>query len=160
MKAFKTADLSDLFHPRLCYCEPGFISYGGKRRFHGPIATVRCFEDNSLVKEALGEAGAGRVLVVDAGGSRRCAMLGDLLAAAAVENGWAGILMNGMVRDARELSGMPLGILALGTHPLKSVRRGIGEREVGVTFAGVRFHPGEHLYADEDGVIVAADALV
>ncbi|MEA3291140.1 MAG: ribonuclease E activity regulator RraA [Pseudomonadota bacterium] len=160
MKNLKTADLSDLHHPDLQYCTPGFISYGGWKRFYGRISTVKCFEDNSLVKEALADAGGGRVLVVDAGGSRRCAMLGDLLAAQAVANGWAGVVMYGMVRDTREIAEMPLGVLALGAHPLKSVKRGVGERDVEVSFAAVRFRSGEHFYADEDGIIVAGRAIL
>ena len=125
----------------------------------GKISTIKCFEDNSLVREAVAEPGEGRVLVVDAGGSRRCAMLGDLLAAKAVENGWAGVLMNGLIRDSADIARMDLGVKALGTHPLKSVKKGVGERDVEVRFSGVRFVPGAYLYADEDGVICSACAL-
>jgi regulator of ribonuclease activity A len=158
--SFKTADLCDEFADTLQICEPGFASFGGRARFHGPISTIKCFEDNSRVREAVGEPGAGRVLVVDAGGSMRCAMLGDLLAAEAVENGWAGVLMNGLIRDSAEIAQMDLGVKALGTHPLKSVKRGVGERDVVVRFAGVRFLPGEFLYADQDGIVCSASALL
>ncbi|MCG6965777.1 MAG: ribonuclease E activity regulator RraA [Chromatiaceae bacterium] len=158
--AFKTADLCDEFSDSLQICEHGFASFGGRARFFGRISTIRCFEDNSRVREAVGEPGEGRVLVVDAGGSLRCAMLGDLLAAKAVENGWAGVLMNGLIRDSADIAQMDLGVRALGTHPLKSVKKGTGERDVGVRFAGVNFVPGEFLYADEDGVICSARALV
>lgn len=156
---FKTADLCDEYGDSLQVCDPGFSSFGGRARFHGKISTIKCFEDNSLVREAVAEPGEGRVLVVDAGGSRRCAMLGDLLAAKAVENGWAGVLMNGLIRDSADIARMDLGVKALGTHPLKSVKKGVGERDVEVRFSGVRFVPGAYLYADEDGVICSACAL-
>ena len=156
---FKTADLCDEYADSLQVCDPGFSSFGGRARFHGKISTIKCFEDNSLVREAVAEPGEGRVLVVDAGGSRRCAMLGDLLAAKAVENGWAGVLMNGLIRDSADIARMDLGVKALGTHPLKSVKKGVGERDVEVRFSGVRFVPGAYLYADEDGVICSACAL-
>lgn len=150
---FKTADLCDEHSDKLQICEPGFASFGGRPRFHGAISTIKCFEDNSLVREAVGEPGDGRVLVVDAGGSRRCAMLGDMLAEKAVKNGWAGVIMNGLIRDSADIAAMDLGVRALGTHPLKSVKKGVGERDVPVRFAGVNFAPGQFVYADEDGII-------
>jgi len=156
---FKTADLYDQYGDDLRTCEPIFRDFGGKSRFHGPIATVKCFEDNSLVKSTLAEPGAGRVLVVDAGGSRRCAMLGDLIAASAVEQGWAGVVLFGCVRDTVEIGRMPLGIKALASIPRKSERRGEGQRDIPVSFAGVRFVPGDHIYCDEDGILVADRAL-
>lgn len=158
--SFKTADLCDSFSDSLQICEPGFAGFGGRKRFCGKISTIKCFEDNSLVREAVAEPGEGRVLVVDAGGSRRCAMLGDLLAAKAVENGWSGVLMNGLVRDSAEIAQMNLGVKALGTHPLKSVKKGVGERDVAVRFAGVNFVPGAYLYADEDGIVSSATDLL
>ncbi|MCB1722405.1 MAG: ribonuclease E activity regulator RraA [Gammaproteobacteria bacterium] len=158
--SFKTADLCDEHADRIQICDPEFTSFGGRVRFHGPVSTIRCFEDNSRVREAVGEPGHGRVLVVDAGGSRRCAMLGDLLAAKAVENGWSGVVMNGMIRDSADIAAMDLGVKALGTHPLKSVKRGVGERDVPVRFAGVTFTPGGHVYADEDGVICSDEPLI
>lgn len=157
--AFKTADLCDAHSAVLQVCEPLFLRFGGKPRFSGPVATVKCFEDNSLVRAALGEPGQGRVLVVDAGGSRRCAMLGDLLAAMAVNNGWAGVLMNGLIRDSVAIDAMPIGLRALGAHPLKSEKHGVGQRDVAVRFAGVLFEPGAYLYADEDGVLCSPTAL-
>ena len=157
---FKTADLCDQFSDELQVCEPGFLSFGGRPRYAGPVSTIKCFEDNSLVREALDEPGRGRVLVVDAGASRRCAMLGDLLAAKAVGNGWAGVLLNGMIRDAYEIRQMDLVVSALGTHPLKSVKKGIGERDVVVRFAGVNFEAGDYLYADEDGIICSSRPLL
>jgi regulator of ribonuclease activity A len=158
--SFKTADLCDEYPDSLQICEPGFSSFGGRPRFFGQISTIKCFEDNSLVREAVAEPGEGRVLVVDAGGSRRCAMLGDLLAAKAAAKGWSGVLMYGLIRDSAEIADMDLGVKALGTHPLKSVKKGVGERDVVVHFAGVTFVPGEYLYADEDGIVCSDAALL
>ncbi len=157
---FKTADLFDEFGDRLQVCDPIFRDFGGHARFCGPIATVKCFEDNSLVKAALAEPGDGRVLVVDAGGSLRCAMLGDLLAASAVQNGWSGVLLFGCVRDSAEIAAMPLGVKALAANPRKSEKRGEGQRDIQVHFAGVCFRPGAHVYCDEDGVLVSDQSLV
>lgn len=161
--ALKTADLYDRHGDRhgaaLRVCEPIFKDYGGLTRFAGPVATVKCFEDNTQVKAALAEPGEGRVLVVDAGGSLRCAMLGDLIAASAVQNGWAGVLLWGCIRDSAEVAAMDLGVKALGTMPRKSERRGEGQRDIPVTFAGVTFSPGDWIYCDEDGVVVAAEPL-
>lgn len=151
----KTADLYDIHGEQLKICSPVFRHYGGHRSFHGTIATLKCFEDNALVRDQLSQPGQGRVLVVDAGGSLRCAMLGDQLAQLAVDNGWAGVLMYGCIRDSVEIGEMPLGVLALATHPRKSVKQGVGEVAGAVTFAGVTFNPGEWLYADEDGVVVS-----
>ncbi len=158
--SFKTADLCDEFSDSLQICEPGFRSFGGRARFFGQISTVECFEDNSRVREAVGEPGEGRVLVVDAGASMRCAMLGDLLAAKAAQHGWAGFVINGLIRDCAEIAQIDIGVRALGTHPLKSVKRGLGERDVVLRFAGVEFVPGEYLYADEDGIVCSAAALL
>lgn len=154
-----TADLCDDHADKVQIAEPIFRDYGGVLAFHGPIETIRTFEDNSLVRERVGEPGEGRVLVVDGGGSRRCALLGDNLAAMAVENGWAGIVINGCIRDSHLIAEMPLGVKALATHPLKSVKRGLGDPGVPVRFAGVDFHPGHHLYADTDGIIVSESSL-
>jgi regulator of ribonuclease activity A len=156
---FKTADLYDQHEGRLQVCEPLFRDFGGRRRFAGPVTTVKCFEDNTQVKAALDESGAGRVLVVDAGGSRRCAMIGDLIAESAVKHGWAGVLMHGCVRDSAELAGMDIGIKALAAIPRKSVRRGEGQRDLPVHFAGVTFRPGSWVYSDEDGVLVSEAEL-
>lgn len=153
--SFATADLSDE-HPDAQVAVPGLTDYGGKRRFAGPIRTVRCFEDNSLVRSALETPGDGAVLVVDGGGSMRCALLGDQLAALAVANGWTGVIVNGCVRDSAELATTDLGIKALATHPRKSVKRGEGETDVAVSFVDVEFTPGHWVYADEDGVVVLA----
>ena len=154
-----TADLCDEHGDRVQVCEPMFHMFGGRHAYHGVISTVHCFEDNSRVKEAVEGPGRGKVLVVDGGGSRRRALLGDKLGEAAVRTGWAGVIIHGCIRDSAELGRMDLGIRALGTMPLRSDKRGEGERDVPVTFAGVTFRPGEFIYVDEDGVIVAAEAL-
>jgi regulator of ribonuclease activity A len=156
---FKTADLSDQYDERIRICDPIFRDFGGRNRFCGPVVTVKCFEDNTPVKSTLAEPGQGRVLVVDAGGSMRCAMLGDLIAAGAVEQGWAGVILYGCIRDSRDIADMPLGVKALGTHPRKSIRRGEGQRDIPVTIAGVRFAPGDQVYCDEDGILVADGPL-
>jgi regulator of ribonuclease activity A len=157
----KTADLCDAHagSPHFQIAEPGFLDYGGRRSFSGPISTVRAPEDNSLVRKALEESGQGRVLVVDGGGSRRCALVGDQLAALAQKNGWAGVVVNGCIRDAEAVGRTTIGVKALGTHPLKSNKRNEGQRDVEVRFAGVTFRPGHHLYADADGIVTSDKAL-
>jgi regulator of ribonuclease activity A len=157
---FKTTDLYDQHSEALRVCEPIFGDYGGLTRFAGPAATVKCFEDNTQVKAALAEPGGGRILVVDAGGSMRCAMLGDLIATSAVDNGWTGVLMHGCIRDSGEIADMDLGVKALGTIPRSSERRGEGQRDIPVAFAGVTFRPGDWVYCDEDGVVVADGPVV
>lgn len=156
---FQTADLCDQHEGRLQVAAPMLRHFGGHAAFHGPVATVKCHEDNSLVRTALESPGRGRVLVVDGGGSLRCALVGDQLAQLGVHNGWSGIVVFGCIRDSRAIAGMAIGVMALATHPQKSVKRGIGETDVPVSFAGVRFVPGEALYADEDGIVVAAAPL-
>ena len=155
---FATTDLCDA-HPRVQTAEPIFRHFGGVKRFAGPVATAICLEDNSRVREAVSEPGQGRVLVVDGGGSVRCALLGDLLADKAVSNGWAGVIVNGCVRDSARLGELQLGVLAIAAHPRRSEKRGHGERDVGVRFAGVTFHPGDWVYADEDGLLVSGERL-
>ena len=139
---------------------PMFQRYGGKAAFAGQIVTLKIFEDNSWVRTLLGEPGAGKVLVIDGGGSLRCALLGDQLAAMAVKNGWEGVVVYGCIRDSAAINQMPLGVRALNTHPLKTVKKNVGERDVPVSFGGVILKPGEWLCADEDGVIVSAQALI
>ena len=155
-----TPDLCDQ-HPDQVRVVTGvhWRSYGGKSAFHGPIETVRCFEDNSRVKEALAESGEGRVLVVDGGGSLRHALIGDLIAGGAAKQGWAGVIIHGACRDVEVTRDISIGLLALGSVPIKSVRRGEGERGVAINFGGVRFLPGEFVYADANGIIVASQAL-
>jgi regulator of ribonuclease activity A len=156
---FKTTDLSDE-HPDAQVAEPLLRHFGGRRPFHGPVETLRVFEDNALVRTILEEPGANRVLVVDGGGSPRCALFGDQLAALAVRNGWAGVVIHGCVRDSADLATIDLGVLAVATHPRRSVKRGEGERGAELQFAGLTLRPGMHLYADDDGVLVAERALL
>jgi len=156
---FSTPDICDDFSDQLQVLEPLFREFGGKDKFSGEIVTIKCFEDNSLVKQTLGTAGHGKVLVVDGGGSLRCALLGDLLGAMAVENGWQGILVNGCVRDVEILKGMDLGVRAINSYPRKSTKRGEGQLNVSIRFAGVGFEPGQYLYADENGIVVARQDL-
>ena len=158
--ALATADLCDQHEGRVRVAEPMFRPYGGTLAFGGPIATVKVFEDNVLVRQALSEKGVGRVLVVDGGGSLRCALVGDQIAVLARDNGWAGIVVYGCIRDSLAINGLPIGVRALGTHPLKSIKKGAGDRGISVTFAGVTFVPGHYVYADADGVIVSAEALL
>lgn len=157
---FATADLIDDFDAELLSCETQFTSYGARLRFAGPIATVRCFRDNALVKSILNSAGEGRVLVVDGAGSLASALMGDLIAGAAVAQGWSGVVINGAVRDVVTLRTLDLGIKALGSNPRKSAKAGAGEADVPVTFGGVEFRPGDWLYSDEDGIVVAGRRLV
>ena len=152
---FRTADLCDEFERLVWMAEPMFRDYGGASSFCGEIATVRVFEDNVLVREVLETDGQRRVLVVDGGGSTRCALVGDRLAQIAYENGWTGIIVNGCIRDSDEISGIPVGMKALYTVPRKSNKEGVGERDAPVYFAGITFAPGHYLYADQDGIIVA-----
>lgn len=158
--AFTTPDLCDAHPDRIEVAEPLFRSYGGRSAFAGRIVTVACFEDNSKVKELASRPGEGQVIVVDGGGSMRCALLGDQIAAAAAANGWAGLLINGCVRDVDALGRLALGVQALGAHPLKTDKRGLGDIDVPVRFAGLRFVPGHWLYADLNGVIVADGDLL
>ena len=157
---FKTADLCDLHAGEVEIAEPIFLDFGGCEAFEGTIATVKVFEDNSLVRQALEGPGLARVLVVDGGGSMRCALLGDQLGLLAQQNDWAGIVVYGCVRDSNDLMGLDLGIRALATHPLKSVKRGEGQADIVVRFGGVSFVPGHHLYADGDGLLCSPVALV
>jgi len=156
---FSTADLCDRNEGAVRIAIPALRSFGQRRVFGGAIATLKCFEDNSLVRAALSGAGAGRVFVIDGGGSLRCALVGDRLAQLAAGNGWSGIVVNGCVRDSRALAGIPIGVLALAAHPLRSVKKGAGEADVPVRFCGVRFVPGEFLYADDDGLLVSEAPL-
>jgi regulator of ribonuclease activity A len=154
--AIGVADLCDANEDEIEVCELQMRDYGGRTAFSGPIRTVRCHEDNSLVKATLAEPGEGCVLVVDGGGSLHRALLGDMLGADAVKNGWAGVVVNGAVRDTAVLATLDLGVKALGTHPMRSVKRGEGMVDVPVAFGGVVFVPGDRLYADEDGIAVLA----
>ena len=157
---FLTTDLCDTHPEQISVLTPIFLSFGGRSRFCGAIDTLKIFEDNALVRTVLSEAGQGRVLVVDGGGSLRCALLGDQLGELAVTNNWAGIVVFGAVRDTVALKQLPLGVRALASHPLKSIKRGEGQRGLVLEFAGSKLVPGHWLYADEDGIIVTAQALL
>lgn len=152
---FKTADLCDEFEQSVGVAEPLLRDYGGNKSFYGSLTTVKVFEDNVLVRETLETDGQGRVLVVDGGGSTRCALVGDRLAQLAYENGWTGIVVDGCIRDSEEISRIPVGVKARHAVPKKSAKRGIGERDVPVRFAELTFTPGHYLYADPDGIVVA-----
>lgn len=149
-----TSDLYDEHRDRARTCETQLRDFGGVRSFSGEISTVRCFEDNVLLKRQVSTAGGGRVLVVDAGASLRCALVGDNIAGIALANGWSGIVLNGCVRDTAALAELQIGIKALGTNPRPSNKEALGETDVPVTFGGCEFRPGDELYADEDGVLV------
>lgn len=157
MKA--TADLCDDFNEEVMVLAPIFKDFGGKDTFFGDITTLKVFEDNSLVRAALEKPGNGRVLVVDGGGSLRCALVGDNLAVLGQENGWSGIVVFGCIRDSAQISEIQLGVKALGVNPRKSVKKGEGQIDVAVRFAEVLIEPGQFLYADVDGVVIAQKAL-
>ena len=156
---FFTADLCDAHEAAVRVLDAPWRDYGGRCAFCGEISTVRAFEDNSRVREAVHEAGRGRVLFVDGGGSLRRALLGDLLAAKAVENGWSGVVVLGAIRDSGVIATLDLGVKALGTVPRKTERRGLGERDVALRLGEVEIRPGQWLYADGDGVLIAESRL-
>ena len=159
MNQIKTADLYDAYGSALQVATPLFRDYGGCRFFSGPAATLKVFEDNTLVRAALESAGHGRVLVVDGGGSLRCALVGDRLAQLAIDNGWTGIIVHGCIRDSAALAEMDIGVKAIAANPAKSAKRGEGQHDVAVSFAGVTFAPQYHVYADPDGVVVSRTEL-
>jgi len=156
---FCTTDICDEYGDAVAVAEPLLGNFGGISAFGGTIATLKVFEDNTLVRAALDTPGNGRVLIVDGGGSLRCALVGDQLAHLGVTNGWAGIIVYGCIRDSAAISGMPIGVQALGTHPRKSVKKGEGTADIAVTFAGITFHPGDQVVADDDGIIVCKKPL-
>ena len=159
----KTPDLCDQFEAELGktvrVVAPMFQRYGARTSFSGEIVTLKIFEDNSLVREAFAEDGRGKVLVIDGGGSLRCALVGDQLAILAQKNGWAGAVVYGCIRDSGDINGIDIGVRALNTHPQKTLKKGVGDKNIAVTFGGVTFNPGEMLYADEDGVLVSSKSL-
>ena len=159
MSRISTPDLSDAF-PDAQALELQFRNFGKIEQFGGRVVTIKCHEDNSLVKQCVAEPGDGRVIVVDGGGSLRRALLGDLLAAQAAENGWAGLVIHGAVRDVDELSAIELGVKALGSCPLKTEKLGMGQRAITVFLGGVKITAGDFVYADNNGVIVSKIALL
>jgi regulator of ribonuclease activity A len=154
-----TADLCDRYGERVQVAEPLFRDFGGRVAFSGEIETVRVLEDNALVRQVLEGDGRGRVLVVDGQGSRRCALIGGQLAALASANGWAGLVVNGCIRDVAETVSLSLGVKALAACPRRSAKKGTGERGVPVTFAGITFTPGHRVWGDADGLVVATTEL-
>jgi regulator of ribonuclease activity A len=158
---FQTADLYDANEGKVQVCTPMFQHYGAKKRFYGSIVTIKCHEDNTLVGDLLrSEQGTGKVLVIDGGGSLRCALVGDLIAEAAIKNGWEGIIVYGCIRDSAPIGEMNIGIKALNTNPTKTVKRKTGLLNEVVNFANVTFRPGEWVYCDEDGILVSSTPLL
>ena len=151
-----TADLVDELGAGARSCDVQFRQFGGRVMFAGAISTVRCFQDNALLKSVLSEPGAGRVLVIDGAGSLHSALVGDVIAGLGHSNGWAGIIVNGAVRDAATLRTIDIGIKALGTNPRKSTKTGAGRRDVVVELGGIRFTPGDIAYSDDDGIVVVS----
>lgn len=159
MNTFSTPDLSDQA-PEAQALPLQWHNYGGRKRFAGAAVTVKCHEDNSLVKALVEEPGAGRVVVVDGGGSLRRALLGDLLAEKAAANGWSGLVIHGAIRDVDEIGATDLGVQALGTCPVKTEKLGVGQRDLPVDIGGVTVRPGDYVYADNNGVLVSARPLL
>ncbi len=157
---FKTADLSDTHSDHLKVADNIFTAYGKRSKFYGEIVTVKVFEDNVLVKAELEKEGTGKVLVVDGGGSLRCALMGDNVAALIEKNNWNGVLIYGAIRDSADINEMNVAVKALGTHPFKSIKKGQGDINIPVHFAGIVFNPGEFIYSDEDGIIVSEKKLI
>ena len=151
-----TADLGDSIGPDVRSCDLQFRQFGGRAQFAGPISTVRCFQDNALLKSVLSQPSAGGVLVIDGAGSLHTALVGDVIAELARSNGWAGLIVNGAVRDAAALRVIDIGIKALGTNPRKSTKTGAGELDVEVALGGVTFVPGDTAHSDDDGIVVVA----
>lgn len=155
-----TPELCDRFGDALRVMTPGMQCYGGKVVFSGQVTTIKAFEDNSLVREAVAQPGNNRVLVVDGGASLRRAMLGDMLAAKAVENGWQAIVINGCIRDREEIGDMDLAVYALGTHPMKTDKLGVGQRDVPIEIQGIQLNPGDYLAGDRNGLVASVEPLV
>jgi regulator of ribonuclease activity A len=154
-----TADLVDDIGPDVRSCDLQFRQFGGRSEFAGSITTVRCFQDNALLKSVLSQPGDGGVLVIDGDGSLHTALVGDVIAELARSNGWAGLIVNGAVRDAAALRGIDIGIKALGTNPRKSTKTGAGERDVEITLGGVTFVPGQVAHSDDDGIVIVAAGI-
>ena len=159
--SFSTADLFDANEGKVSVAHPVFQSYGLKKQFYGQIYTIKCFEDNTPVGETLRNVnGKGKVLVIDGGGSLRCALVGDLLAAAAIKNEWEGIIVHGCIRDSAAINEMAIGIKALNTNPTRSVKKYPGLKQIQVDFAHVFFTPDKYVYCDEDGILLSDTALL
>ena len=155
-----TADIADEFPAEVRALELDLRSFGGLTRFSGAAVTIKCHEDNSLLRELVATPGEGRVIVVDGGGSRRRALLGDMLAEKAAANGWAGLVIHGVIRDVDQLAAIRLGVQALGTIPLKTEKLGVGRRDIALSIGGATIHPGDFIYADNNGVLVSRRRLL
>lgn len=160
MKKFLTADLCDQYSEMLVCSDPVFQSFGIKQSFYGEIVTLKLFEDNSLVRKVLSNNGKGKVLIVDGGESLRCALVGDQLAELVIINNWEGVIINGCIRDSLQINKMQVGIKALNTCPVKSIKRNSGKQDIVVKFASVEFKPGEFVYSDNDGLLISEKLLL
>jgi len=158
--SFKTTDMYDDHLEALQVAAPIFRDFGGRRKFHGQIVTLKALEDNTYLKAAFETDGTGKVLVVDSAGSMRCAMMGDVMAALGASNGWEGVVINGCIRDSADVAKVDIGVKALGTIPRKTVKRDQGIRDIPVRFTDVVFNPGDYLYADEDGIVISKHPLL
>ena len=158
--SFLTTDLYDANEGRVAVVEPMFRAYGGRARFAGQVVTLKVYEDNARVREVLAEPGQGKILVVDGGGSKRCALLGDQIAELAVKNGWEGVVIYGCIRDSVAINALDIGVRALDTNPKKTVKRNEGQRDLVLAFGAVEFVPGHWLYVDEDGLLLSATPLL
>lgn len=158
--SFLTTDLYDANEGRVAVVEPMFRAYGGRARFAGQVVTLKVYEDNTRVREVLAEPGQGKILVVDGGGSKRCALLGDKIAELAVKNGWEGVVIYGCIRDSVAINALDIGVRALDTNPKKTVKRNEGQRDLVLAFGAVEFVPGHWLYVDEDGLLLSATPLL
>ena len=154
-----TADIADIHDKDVQRCDIQFRNYGGKVEFCGEIQTISCFQDNGLVKKTLNSPGEGKVLVVDGHASMHTALMGDMIAAAGVKNGWVGVIINGPIRDSAEVATMDFGCKALGTNPRKSNKDGVGEQNIVLRLGGIEFVPGHYVYADSDGVVVSENPV-
>ncbi|GLC97999.1 putative 4-hydroxy-4-methyl-2-oxoglutarate aldolase [Cupriavidus sp. TA19] len=150
-----TSDMADQYPDLVCGFESPFSSYGGRAGFYGRIETLQCFEDARLLRSRLAEPGHGKVLVVDAGGSRRIAVLGDKMAQLGLNNGWTGVIVNGAIRDCEALAGMDFGVLAMGAVPIRGGFQGGGQCNIALTIAGIVFTPGFYAYCDADGILLS-----
>jgi regulator of ribonuclease activity A len=159
-EVLSTPDIADQYPQEVQALELELRNFGGLAQFSGAVVTIKCHEDNSLVKELVATPGEGRVIVVDGGGSRRRALLGDMLAEKAAANGWAGLVIHGVIRDVDQVATTQLGVQALGAIPLKTEKLGVGQRDIPLSFGGVTIHPGDYIYADNNGVLVSRRKLL
>jgi len=157
---FKTTDLYDEYLEALQVAAPIFRDYGERQKFSGQIVTLKALEDNSYLKASFESDGKGKVLVVDSAGSMRCAMMGDVMAALGASNGWEGVVINGCIRDSADVAKVDIGVKALATIPRKTIKRNQGVMDIPLRFAEVVFNPGDYLYADEDGIVIAKHEIV